>query len=163
MTIDEILNISLEDFNIKKNLEEIIKNRKQEFEMNSYIILPSVVCEQNDFDIIRVNESEPNFITNKRIVGDICVIDKVTNEKIDLSGKIVVLTNADPGFDWIFAQGSIIGLVTKYGGMASHMAIRCMEFGIPAAIGCGELIYDNVIKAKKIKLDCSAKRVVTVL
>lgn len=163
LTIDEILNISLEDFNIKKNLEEIIKNRKQEFEMNSYIILPSVVCEQNDFDIIRVNESEPNFITNKRIVGDICVIDKVTNEKIDLSGKIVVLTNADPGFDWIFAQGSIIGLVTKYGGMASHMAIRCMEFGIPAAIGCGELIYDNVIKAKKIKLDCSAKRVVTVL
>lgn len=162
LTIDDILNFSIEDFSIKKNLAEIIRKRKQDFEMNTYILLPSVVCEKNDFDIIRVNQCEPNFITNKWIVGDVYIIDQVMNEKMDLSGKIVVLTNADPGFDWIFAQGSIIGLVTKYGGMASHMAIRCMEFGIPAAIGCGELIFDNVIKAKRIKLDCSAKKVVTV-
>lgn len=31
----------------------------------------------------------------------------------------------------------IKGLITKYGGMASHMAIRCLEIKISAAIGCG--------------------------
>ena len=30
-----------------------------------------------------------------------------------------------------------------YGGANSHMAIRCAEFNIPAAIGCGTLIYDQ--------------------
>ena len=73
----------------------------------------------------------------------------------------MVLVNADPGYDWIFAN-SIAGLITKYGGMASHMAIRCMEFGIPAAIGCGELIYNYVVSSKRIKLDCSAKKVAIV-
>ena len=46
--------------------------------------------------------------------------------------------------------------------MASHMAIRCMEFTIPAAIGCGELIYNYVIDSKQIRLDCAAKEVVIV-
>ena len=53
------------------------------------------------------------------------------------------MERADPGFDWIFSK-DIKGLVTKYGGSNSHMAIRCAEFNIPAAIGCGDQIYDRV-------------------
>ena len=56
-------------------------------------------------------------------------------KKIDK--KIVLIENADPGFDWIFNK-KIIALITKYGGANSHMAIRCNELKIPAAIGCGE-------------------------
>ena len=54
-----------------------------------------------------------------------------------IDGCIVLIESADPGFDWIFSH-AITGLVTKYGGANSHMAVRCAEFGLPAAIGCGE-------------------------
>ena len=67
----------------------------------------------------------------------------------------MLVENADPGFDWIFSQ-QIGGLVTKYGGANSHMAIRCAEFGIPAAIGCGEQRFELFMSANQILLDCAA-------
>ena len=66
--------------------------------------------------------------------------------------KIVAIPNADPGFDWIFSH-NIAGLITQYGGANSHMAIRCAELGIPAAIGVGDKIYEN-LKEGNIMLDC---------
>ena len=36
------------------------------------------------------------------------------------------------------------------------MAIRCAEFGIAAAIGCGEQRFDRLMKSDKISLDCSS-------
>ena len=65
---------------------------------------------------------------------------------------------ADPGYDWIFSH-SIAGLITEYGGVASHMAIRAAEFGLPAAIGCGEIIFDRLRCARLIELDCTSKKV----
>ena len=44
----------------------------------------------------------------------------------------------------------------KYGGANSHMAIRCAEFSIPAAIGCGEQRFDAFMQARQLSLDCSA-------
>ena len=60
-----------------------------------------------------------------------------------------MIENADPGFDWIFSQ-NILALITKYGGANSHMAIRCNEFGIPAAIGCGEQRFEAIKSSKYI-------------
>ena len=53
----------------------------------------------------------------------------------------------------------IIGLVTKYGGVNSHMAIRCAELEIPAAIGCGEKKFDLLKRFKLIRLDCSSSSI----
>ena len=64
-----------------------------------------------------------------------------------------MIDNADPGFDWIFIKNPS-GLITKYGGMASHMAIRCAELGLPAAIGCGETLFEKLKESKKISMDC---------
>jgi hypothetical protein len=36
------------------------------------------------------------------------------------------------------------------------MAIRCAEFGIPAAIGCGEQRFEVFLSAHQILLDCAA-------
>ena len=69
--------------------------------------------------------------------------------------KIVFIENADPGYDFIFTK-KIKGLVTKYGGANSHMAIRCAELGIPAAIGVGEDNFDKYIKNSLIQLDCES-------
>ena len=71
-----------------------------------------------------------------------------------MAGRIVIIERADPGFDWIFTQ-NIAGLVTKFGGANSHMAIRCAELDLPAAIGCGEQIFDRLLRASAIELDCS--------
>ena len=34
------------------------------------------------------------------------------------------------------------------------MAIRCAELNLPAAIGCGEILYEKLQKSSKILLDC---------
>ena len=73
-------------------------------------------------DIIKVN-FDPNFVTRKKIEGDYIYLDKLKNIR-KLDNKIIVIENADPGYDWIFAY-KILGLVTKFGGINSHMAIRC--------------------------------------
>ena len=52
------------------------------------------------------------------------------------------------------------GLITKFGGSNSHMAIRCAEFDIPAAIGCGDQIFENLIKsASRVKINCLTNQV----
>ena len=78
--------------------------------------------------------------------------------EVDLSGVIVLVQNADPGYDWLFSR-NIAGLVTMYGGANSHMAIRAGEFQLPAAIGVGELLYENIIQAELLELDCASRRI----
>ncbi len=75
-----------------------------------------------------------------------------------LINKIAFIESADPGYDWIFGHG-ICGLITKYGGVASHMSIRAAELGLPAAIGCGELICNQVLEAQLIELECAGQNI----
>jgi hypothetical protein len=35
------------------------------------------------------------------------------------------------------------------------MAIRCAEFGLPAAIGCGEQIFERVVAHGWVDLNCA--------
>ena len=74
--------------------------------------------------------------------------------------KIIVIENADPGYDWIFTY-KIAGLITKFGGANSHMAIRCNELKIPAAIGVGEKIFEEIKNNEQIILNCPLKRIET--
>lgn len=83
---------------------------------------------------------------------------KINNliKKFKIKNKIVLIENADPGYDFIFSH-NIKGLITMYGGSNSHMAIRCMELGIPALIGVGNQKFNEISKAKKIFIDCKNK------
>ena len=65
----------------------------------------------------------------------------------------------DPGYDWIFTK-NISGLITKYGGVASHMSIRCAEIGLPAAIGCGEILYNQLLDSSRVLLDAKNKQII---
>ena len=78
------------------------------------------------------------------------------NTKVKLNDHIIFIENADPGFDFIFYH-NIKGLVTKYGGSNSHMAIRCMELGIPAVIGLGEKKYNFFSNQSRVEIDCQNK------
>ena len=37
------------------------------------------------------------------------------------------------------------------------MSIRCSEVGLPAAIGCGEILFNKLKMSSKINLNCNAK------
>ena len=51
--------------------------------------------------------------------------------------------------------------MTKYGGMGSHMAIRCAELNIPAAIGCGHKIFKNLQNNTSITMNCNEGKIIT--
>ena len=79
-------------------------------------------------------------------------LDREAAAAKDVHGRIVLIPQADPGYDWLFAQG-IAGLITMYGGANSHMAIRAAEFRLPAAIGVGRLRYEQLVTATVLTLD----------
>ena len=80
--------------------------------------------------------------------------------KSNLSGKIVFVRSADPGYDFLFTK-NIAGLVTQFGGANSHMAVRCAELEIPAVIGAGEKKYNSWSNARRIELNCMTQSVKT--
>lgn len=138
--------------------KKIIQNKESK-KINGFLVLPPLIFSERDFEIINYNLSEPNYITTKKVAGDIQKISNVENKNIDLSKKIIFIENADPGYDWIFTRNPA-GLITKYGGVASHMAIRCAELGLPAAIGIGEIIFQKIDNSKKILLDCENRQII---
>ena len=122
----------------------------------NYLSLPPLLFSKNDFEIINYYISKPNFITNKKITSSLTTLS--SKQKNNLSDKIILIENADPGYDWIFTKNPS-ALITKYGGVASHMAIRCAEIGLPAAIGCGELMYEQLKNSSKVLLDCKNQEI----
>ena len=80
------------------------------------------------------------------------------SKKIILKNRIAVIENADPGFDWIFSKG-IKGLITKFGGVNSHMSIRCEELNIPAIIGFGEDNFRKLEDNTLINIDCKLQKI----
>ena len=144
---------------IRRNWLETIEHRKKERELNHLLALPDIIFSERDFYVIKDYSAKPNFITKKSIKGVLIDLDDFKGEVPDIEGKIVMLENGDPGYDWIFTK-NISGLITKYGGVASHMSIRCAEFKIPAAIGCGSALYRKLKEQKSVLLDCSRERIV---
>ena len=142
---------------IRARWKETIENNRKRFEIYSMLLLPDVIYNSNQLRYIEIWEARPNFITSECVSGEVILLENYEAEDHDgiaaVHDKIVVLPKADPGYDWIFAKG-IKGFITKYGGVASHMAIRCAEFNIPAAIGCGDYIYNFVERQKNVTLDC---------
>ena len=118
-------------------------------------LLHHLIMSPEEIDIVYPARSEPTYIGKDTVIARAATL--TSNETPDLNGAIVLIESADPGYDWIFTH-AIAGLVTKYGGANSHMAIRCAEFGLPAAIGCGERIFEGLKHAGMLELDCSARR-----
>ena len=143
---------------IKQNWRKFILNELQKKSLNSMLVLPPLIFSKNDFEIINYFVSHPNFITNKKITSSISFLNAHSEKIEDIENNIVLIENADPGFDWIFTKNPS-GLITKYGGVASHMAIRCAEIGLPAAIGCGEILYEKLKSSSTIMLDCKNQEI----
>jgi len=163
---DELKDLDISDIlsykKFKKNdfklflKKKIIQQRKKK-SINENLILPPIIFSKKDFEVIKSHIVKPNFITQKSIIKKIVYLDDLSSIP-DLNDKIILIENADPGYDWIFTKNPV-GLITKYGGIASHMAIRCAEISLPAAIGCGDLIFEKLTMSSKISLDCENNQI----
>lgn len=164
----DLINLNITDyFNLNNvfsldNIPNYIKRKSinidEETKVFEKIKLPSLITENTNLNVIPFQINNPNFITQKAVVAPILKIGRNNNNKISLDGKIIVIEGADPGYDWIFGH-KISGLITKYGGANSHMSIRCSEFNLPAAIGCGEILYKKICEGELIGLDCKTKKI----
>jgi phosphoenolpyruvate-protein kinase (PTS system EI component) len=116
--------------------------------------LPPLISNPHDIWAFEWPETLPNYITQKQVIAS--VVD--SNALQNLDGAIVCIPNADPGFDWLFSY-PIAGMITAWGGVNSHMAIRAGELGIPAIISTGEILYNQLISARRLLVDCAGRRV----
>jgi hypothetical protein len=141
-----------------ERLAELAREGREAYAITEAVCLPAQVFSAGDLVAFEQTAGAPNFVTRKRVQAPVASLTLETRPTLDLRGRIVLIPNADPGFDWIFSRG-IAGLVTMYGGINSHMAIRSAEFELPAAIGVGGLLFDALAGAQVIELDCASQRI----
>lgn len=153
--IDIIRKLYASSANAKELLEKSIREGKNAHSLTRKIILPPLLLQPDDVWSFEIPVCDPNFITLKSVSASVA---KVSNDNTDLKGKILFIESADPGYDWIFSHG-IVGFITMYGGVNSHMAIRAGELGIPAVIGAGEALYGQWGKASVLYIDCENRQV----
>jgi len=159
LDINTILKIKNEPKSkIQKTLKSKIQKNISNKLVNDNLFLPPLIFSERDFEIIQYYVSKPNFITNNTVTSNLIKLRNFNDQVPEISKNIVLIENADPGFDWIFTKNPS-GLITKYGGVASHMAIRCAELKLPAAIGCGEVLYEKLLDSSKIILDCGNQQI----
>jgi hypothetical protein len=118
--------------------------------------LGHIIFGVRDIYVATLNRSVPNYVGIGSASGPVVQLEANTPTSVNIKNMIVCIENADPGFDWIFAKGPS-ALITRFGGANSHMAVRCAEFGLPAAIGCGDQIYQRVVVASSVELNCAEK------
>lgn len=139
---------------LKDVIDQSIQKGKARYEKALSITLPPVITSPEDVFSFHLSEVTANFISQKQVMAEV-IAENLNSETI--SGKILLIPSADPGFDWIFAQ-NIAGFVTAYGGVNSHMAIRAGELGIPAVIGVGEQRFQEFKNSTRLKIDCESKK-----
>jgi phosphohistidine swiveling domain-containing protein len=140
---------------MKTALVDSIVEGKRRYAETLSLTMPPVILNPDDIYAFHMPTSIPNYITLGEAVGEVCA-DGLCRDNI--SGKILLIRAADPGFDWIFSC-NVLGFITAYGGANSHMAIRAGELDIPAAIGVGEKVFDRLSSAKRLRIDCANKKI----
>lgn len=133
-----------------------IEKNKELYTYTQAIKLPSIIINAENIYSFVLEKEEANFVTLNNVNG--IVVDLDTDDKVNLTNKIICIKSADPGYDYLFSK-NIGGLITCYGGANSHMAIRCAEIGIPAVIGCGENMFKKYKKAHTLTIDAANKQV----
>ena len=154
--VEDIRNGLYSRADIASLLKTIIAQGKEYNLITQSIELPPLITKAEDFYAFFIPKTLPNFIGNGKVEAEAVYLEhSKTTDGSSLSGKIVLIEQADPGFDWIFNY-NIGGLITAYGGPNSHMAIRASEFNLPASIGVGESLFNKLKFARLVRLDCAA-------
>ncbi len=131
-----------------------IEARRNMYHAYSYLVLPDVIINVGDMDVIDIDEEIPDYLTDQCVSGEVAYYDE--GHDVDVTGKIVLLSKVTLAYDWIFTK-DIKGIITKKDSKDSRIAKRCRELNIPAALGCGEKLFNAVLLMKNVELDCGKK------
>jgi len=158
LEVDDILEFAFRTIPANHGIwwRELIELRRRQHAITCAIKLPELITRERNIWSFSPGMTKPNFVTQKTVFGATVNVKGAAASSLD--GTLCLIENADPGFDWIFSH-RIAGLITAFGGANSHMAIRCAEFEVPAAIGCGEILYRQLLMANRIRLDCVANTI----
>lgn len=160
---DTLAQLSIDDLRllsrgtvVTSNMTEWMQNRAKENQQCTEIIegleLPPLLCSTDDFSVFLYPTTHANYIGSSSVTAACVDLEHSQGTELELENKIVLIPQADPGYDWLFGR-NIAGLITMYGGANSHMAIRAAEFGLPAAIGIGETHYRSLSTAAELELN----------
>ena len=138
-------------------LAAAIAGGRARHERTRRIALPPLLSGPQDVWSFTLSSVQPTFVTQSRVRARVADIDAGDRP----GGAIALVSSADPGYDWLFAQ-DIAGLVTAFGGVNSHMAIRAVELGIPAVIGVGEHQFRQWSMATALDLDAANRHVAVI-
>jgi choline kinase len=144
------------DSSVADTLAALSETGERAYRRTLAVELPTLVFGHDDLRAFEQAEVAANFVTTKSVRAPVVGIGSGTPPEQSLEGAIAVIGSADPGYDWLFTRG-IAGLVTAYGGVNSHMAIRAAEQALPAAIGVGIHEHDRLTQARVVELDCAAR------
>lgn len=169
---EELSNIPWDDFISLRaggagtgNVTDWLRDRVQEGararQRAAQIELPPLLLEEGDFGLFLLRAAQANFVSSGRVRAEIIDLGERSDTADDLVGRIVLIPQADPGYDWLFGR-NIGALITMYGGANSHMAIRAAEFGLPAAVGVGETEYQRLASASMLELDAGNRRITVI-
>ena len=151
LSLQQLTSLIKKDINI---------NRK-EYLISKKILLPDIITNPNDVYFHHIQKTSGNYIGDKTFIGEIVILDNLKINSFNLRNKIILIENADPGYDFLFNY-QIKGLITMYGGPNSHMAIRCNELDIPAIIGIGKNEYYEIAKSNIMQIDTSLKKYIII-
>ncbi len=165
VSLNDLLNFSgMARDRVAEDFPRLVEAGRTEFAMMQAMHLPGFIAEARDLMFFEQERATANFVTRTKLQASLVELHSDMDIAADMSlkGKVVLVTNADPGFDWLFGR-QIAGLVTMYGGANSHMAVRAAEFGLPAAIGVGAASYNELRpepgRGRVVELDCAAGKI----
>lgn len=159
VNIDDIRYVGiefLEKCSSEEKIKEQIRVSKKKYYIENGLHLPDVISNIEDVLVVEELKKKPNYVGELSIRGKTIFLSNNYTDYKSVKNKIVVIEKADPGYDWLFNCG-IIGLITKYGGVASHMALRAYELAIPAAIGIGDELFEKIKDSEILEIDCKKK------
>jgi phosphohistidine swiveling domain-containing protein len=144
------LYVSLTEDDVGTRLQADIRQARQHYQYTQALKLPSLIRKPQDVYSFYLDAERPTFVTQGVVEAPVVLEADLYNR--DVTGCIVLIRSADPGYDFLFAK-NIAGLVTQYGGANSHMAIRCAELGLPAVIGAGEALFNQWTTWDRLRID----------
>ena len=144
--------------NLAMTLQDLAQAGGVTHAIQQAVCLPDQILQSSDISCFEFRKAVPNYVTRKKVRAQLIGLDSSTAPDVDLAGKIILIPNADPGFDWIFSR-DIAGLITMYGGANSHMAIRMAEFQLPGVTGIGSMLFEQIRNVQVVELDCLGRQI----
>ncbi|MFA6036358.1 MAG: PEP/pyruvate-binding domain-containing protein [Candidatus Micrarchaeia archaeon] len=164
LTMDDVLEFSHSSFthDFIDALKAKIGSNRRKYELMKQFTFPPLIFLDRSVEYFTSTHMMPNYVTQKTVTAEVAYVNSALAKPASLKGKIVLIENADPGYDWLFSHG-IAGLITEFGGAASHMTIRAAEFKLPAAIGCGPTLFNFVKGCRNVELNCASKSIKAII